>query len=482
MSGAATNAQIAAFLTALRMKGEVVEELIGFARAMRQPRWTRRSPGPGEVLDTCGTGGEAWDVQHLHGGRFVVAAAGVRWPSTATARRPSSLCGWPTWWRRSASTLDLEPDAGRRGAWTRSASASSTRRSCTRDEARRAGAARLGIRTVFNLLGPSDQSRRRERPGDRRGLAALTEPLASVLAPGSGRCAPSSSTAATASTSCPPRAETRDRHERRQAQRSLDRAGDGRGAGREGRRPPGRPGRGEHRDHEGHPLGQEGPKRDIVVMNAAVALVAAGQAKNPKDGAEKAAGGDRLRRGTEEAPISSWRRRSNGPRHWTEVLLPLRRADHEGDPARRRQAASHVYGLQVRPLPRPESRLRHDRGGRRPVRADPARHRPSKGLLVLPLRLHGDRRGLRKAALRETRRRRAWMSRWRAICGTYSYPDSFHGGSIVVVVYRAKILGGTLQANDGLRRREDDHPRPTSPGTNWPSSRASRQSRIGLAE
>ena len=55
MSGAATNAQIAAFLTALRMKGETVEELIGFAQVMRQKvvrirtrpatRW-RRSPGP----------------------------------------------------------------------------------------------------------------------------------------------------------------------------------------------------------------------------------------------------------------------------------------------------------------------------------------------------------------------------------------------------------------------------------------------------
>ena len=36
MSGGATNAQIAAFLTALRMKGETVEELIGFAQVMRQ--------------------------------------------------------------------------------------------------------------------------------------------------------------------------------------------------------------------------------------------------------------------------------------------------------------------------------------------------------------------------------------------------------------------------------------------------------------
>ena len=48
MSGSATNAQIAAFLTALRMKGETVEELIGFAQVMRQKVVrirTRRSEG-----------------------------------------------------------------------------------------------------------------------------------------------------------------------------------------------------------------------------------------------------------------------------------------------------------------------------------------------------------------------------------------------------------------------------------------------------
>jgi anthranilate phosphoribosyltransferase len=67
MSGAATNAQIAAFLTALRMKGEVVEELIGFAQVMRE-KVTRIQPRVDEALtgtdremliDTCGTGGDA---------------------------------------------------------------------------------------------------------------------------------------------------------------------------------------------------------------------------------------------------------------------------------------------------------------------------------------------------------------------------------------------------------------------------------------
>jgi len=52
MSGAATNAQIAAFLTALRMKGETVEELIGFAQVMRQKAVKVRTHGADLVAQT----------------------------------------------------------------------------------------------------------------------------------------------------------------------------------------------------------------------------------------------------------------------------------------------------------------------------------------------------------------------------------------------------------------------------------------------
>src|SRR5438093_1161216 len=69
MSGAATGAQIGAFLTALRMKGETVEELIGFAQVMRQKVVRIRARGDDVaglsgtdremLIDTCGTGGDA---------------------------------------------------------------------------------------------------------------------------------------------------------------------------------------------------------------------------------------------------------------------------------------------------------------------------------------------------------------------------------------------------------------------------------------
>src|SRR5262249_46208110 len=69
MSGTATDAQIAAFLTALRMKGETVEELIGFAQVMRskvarvhtRAEETAALTGTDRemLVDTCGTGGDA---------------------------------------------------------------------------------------------------------------------------------------------------------------------------------------------------------------------------------------------------------------------------------------------------------------------------------------------------------------------------------------------------------------------------------------
>ena len=76
MEGKATDAQIGAFLTALRIKGETVEEITGAARIMRQKAATIKAPEG--VLDTCGTGG---DMAHTFNisttTAFVVAGAGV---------------------------------------------------------------------------------------------------------------------------------------------------------------------------------------------------------------------------------------------------------------------------------------------------------------------------------------------------------------------------------------------------------------------
>src|SRR5258705_13003114 len=102
MSGVATNAQIAAFLTGLRMKGETVEELIGFAQVMRQKVVKVRARGADlaqtgtdreMLIDTCGTGGDASGTFNVSTATaFVAAGAGVKGAKHGN-RSVSSLCG-----------------------------------------------------------------------------------------------------------------------------------------------------------------------------------------------------------------------------------------------------------------------------------------------------------------------------------------------------------------------------------------------------
>lgn len=75
MEGEATATQIGALLTALRIKGETIEEIAGFAETMRA-KSNRVQTGQTNLLDTCGTGGDGADTFNISTTAAIVAAAG----------------------------------------------------------------------------------------------------------------------------------------------------------------------------------------------------------------------------------------------------------------------------------------------------------------------------------------------------------------------------------------------------------------------
>jgi anthranilate phosphoribosyltransferase len=155
LSGGASAAQIAAFLVALRMKGETVEELVGFARAMRQMAATIDHGIHGEaLLDTCGTGGDGGGTFNISTiAALVVAGAGVRVAKHGN-RAISSQCG----------SADLLEALGVQVAVAPAACARAIREvgigflfaPALHTAMKHAQPVRmeLKMRTVFNLLGP----------------------------------------------------------------------------------------------------------------------------------------------------------------------------------------------------------------------------------------------------------------------------------------------------------------------------------------
>ena len=155
LGGGSSTAQIAAFLVALRMKGETSEELLGFARAMRE-KAQRIDPGPHPepLVDTCGTGGDNAGTFNISTvAAFVVAGAGARVAKHGN-RSISSRCGSADLMEALGVRVLLSPE--RMGQAIREVGIGFLFAPAVHTAMQHAQPARLELklRTVFNILGP----------------------------------------------------------------------------------------------------------------------------------------------------------------------------------------------------------------------------------------------------------------------------------------------------------------------------------------
>ena len=108
MSGETTDAQIAALLTALKIKGETVDEITGFVRAMKE-KVTKIKCSSEYLIDTCGTGGDGAGTFNISTiSAFIAAGAGCRVAKHGN-RSISSKCGSADLLEEMGINIELTP-------------------------------------------------------------------------------------------------------------------------------------------------------------------------------------------------------------------------------------------------------------------------------------------------------------------------------------------------------------------------------------
>jgi anthranilate phosphoribosyltransferase len=153
MEGQASPAQIAAFLTALRLKEETVEEITGFARVMRQ-KATTISSIHSLVVDTCGTGGDGANTFNIStAAAFILAGAGITVAKHGN-RFASSRCGSADVLEALGIKIDLT--AAQVARCLNEVGVGFLFAPLFHEAMKYAAGPRreIGIRTVFNILGP----------------------------------------------------------------------------------------------------------------------------------------------------------------------------------------------------------------------------------------------------------------------------------------------------------------------------------------
>jgi len=288
MDGEATSAQIASFITALAVRGETVEEITGFARAIREHA-VMITPQADHIVDIVGTGGDRLNTFNISTvAAFVIAGAGGHVAKHGN-RAASSKCGAADVLEALGVNLQAPPEVVQ---------------ACVEDVGfgfmfaphfhpafKHALAPRreIGIRTVFNILGPLTNPARARRYLQGAPSSAYTELMARVhVALGADRafvvhgkdgmdeisiCAPTQVSEVEDGTV---RTYTLSPEDFGFSRAPLEAI---RGGTPE-----------ENAEICVSILqGERGPRRDIVLMNAGTALVAAGVAGKPPDGIALAA-------------------------------------------------------------------------------------------------------------------------------------------------------------------------------------------------
>jgi len=152
MAGEATQAQLGAFLVALRLKGETPEEVAGFASVMREKSLRVSLSGP--LIDIVGTGGDGCNTFNISTtSAFVAAGAGLKVAKHGN-RAMSSRCGSADVLEELGVRIDLTPqqvqqcveNVGIGFMFAQSFHPAMKYAASPRRE--------IGIRTVFNILGP----------------------------------------------------------------------------------------------------------------------------------------------------------------------------------------------------------------------------------------------------------------------------------------------------------------------------------------
>lgn len=181
MEGEATQAQIASFLTALRMKGETVEEITSLAKTMKTYCRRIKPKISGTLIDTCGTGGDRVKTFNISTvSAFVVAGAGIHVAKHGN-RSVTSICGSADLLEALGLNLNTPAETveesieeiGIGFIYAPNFHPAMRHAVKTRRE--------IGIRTVFNILGPLTNPAETEAQVIGVYDSSLTEPVAKVL-------------------------------------------------------------------------------------------------------------------------------------------------------------------------------------------------------------------------------------------------------------------------------------------------------------